>query len=102
MRALFLLVALLGAPGAIVAQRAAAPATAAAPDSPRASLERYLDLTRDGRFEDAAAYLELSPERAAQGPVLARRLKSVLDHYLWFDRRATRPTAWARASSRSA
>lgn len=115
MRALFLLVALLGAPGTLVAQQsagsqpasgadtaaaaaaaAAAPATSAgeastageghaAPDSPRASLQRYLDLTREGRFDDAAAYLDLPPSRAAEGAVLARRLKSVLDHYLWFN-----------------
>jgi len=102
MPALILLLALLGLPGAIAAQQAApagnaqdgkaqdgasaaAAQTAAEPDSPRASLERYLELCRAGRFEDAAAYLELPPELASHGATLARHLKAVLDHYLWFD-----------------
>jgi MscS family membrane protein len=54
-------------------------------DSPRASLERFLDLARADRYDDAAVYLDLPPERAAEGPLLARRLKAVLDHYIWFE-----------------
>jgi MscS family membrane protein len=56
-----------------------------APDSPRASLQRFLDLSRETRFSDAAAYLDLTAVDAARGPELARRLKAVLDHYVWFD-----------------
>lgn len=60
-------------------------AATVAPDSPRAALQRFLDLCRETRFAEAAAYLDLSGQDAAEGPELARRLKSVLDHYVWFD-----------------
>jgi len=90
MRALLLLAALVAAP-TLVAQQAApadgavAHAQDAAPGSPRASLERYLELGRDGRYDDAASYLDLASGQAGDGPTLARRLKAVLDHYIWFE-----------------
>jgi MscS family membrane protein len=91
MRAGVLLAALLAAPPllaqpapAAAASQAQGATTPAAPDSPRASLERYLELGREGRFEDAASYLDL-PAGWADGAVLARRLKAVLDHYIWFE-----------------
>jgi MscS family membrane protein len=51
-----------------------------APDSPRASFARFLDLTADGRFVEAAEYLDL-PD-GTNGPTLAERLRGVLDHAL--------------------
>jgi len=81
MRALFLHLALLAAQPALAGQQTDAEI---APDSPRASLERYLDLAREGHFDDAAAYLDLPPG-ATDGAVLTRRFKAVLDHYIWFE-----------------
>ena len=56
-----------------------------APDSPRASLIQYLSLCREGRYDEAAAFLDLLPGDAAHGAQLARRLKAVLDRWIWFD-----------------
>lgn len=55
------------------------------PSSPRGSLGQYLDLARAGKFEEAARYLNLPEDRIVEGPVLARRLKAVLDRHLWID-----------------
>jgi len=56
-----------------------------AEDSPRVSLQRYLDLCRDGRYDEAARYLDAPPARQAERPELARKLKAVLDRHIWFD-----------------
>jgi MscS family membrane protein len=56
-----------------------------APESPRASLTRYIELCRAGRYDDAAHYLTLPATEEARGPELARRLKAVLDRHVWFD-----------------
>jgi MscS family membrane protein len=56
-----------------------------APDSPRASLTEFALLCRKGRYEEAVRYLDLSPEEAAEGPVLARRLNAVLEDALGID-----------------
>jgi hypothetical protein len=57
--------------------------------TPRTSLERFFDATRDGNFETAAKYLDLSsmphyfgPKR---GPELARQLKVILERPLDID-----------------
>jgi MscS family membrane protein len=63
------------------------------PNSPRASLSRYLELCRQGRYREAARYLvtpEASPTDAA---TLARRLKMVLDRHVWFDLERVSPDA---------
>ncbi len=52
------------------------------PDSPRASVERFLALARQGLVSDAAEYLELPAASASRGPDLARKLQLVLDRYL--------------------
>jgi MscS family membrane protein len=54
-----------------------------APDSPRASVKSYLDLCRAGEYAEAAEYLDLAEPQKAQGPVLARKLKAVLDRQIW-------------------
>jgi MscS family membrane protein len=59
------------------------------PDTPRGALERFLAASRKANYAEAAGYLDLSripeAERAAAGPVLARHLKIVFDHTIWFD-----------------
>jgi MscS family membrane protein len=57
--------------------------------TPRGAAARYLRLAREVNYRSAAALLDLSgipePERAEQGPILARRLKVVLDRNFWID-----------------
>jgi MscS family membrane protein len=72
------------APGAETKPAEPKPSTVA-PDSPRQSLLSYLLACREGRYADAARYLDLAPGQAADGPKLAKHLKVVLDHYIWFD-----------------
>lgn len=81
---------LAGQSGATSRQDSVLADTAAAPEevssaSPRASLERYLELARAGRFDEAAGYLEVADSLRSQGPALARQLKAVLDRHVWFD-----------------
>lgn len=57
---------------------------AAAPSSPRVSMATFLQLTRAGRYEEAASYLEL-PRGSDRGAELARQLRVVLDRNLWVD-----------------
>jgi MscS family membrane protein len=86
---------LVGAPLAFAQGQTAPAPSAAAPtrsseaevaaDSPRASLAQFLALTRKGKYAEAAAYLDLPPVQAAEGAEQARRLKAVLDRYLWVD-----------------
>ncbi len=60
-------------------------------DSPRTALSRFLDLCRAGDYSGAARYLDLPPTEADRGAELARKLKSVLDHYAWFELDAISP-----------
>lgn len=57
----------------------------ASPATPRGALERFLDLTRAGRYADAVPYLDLPDSLRSRGPTLARQLRAVLDRYVWFD-----------------
>ncbi|MCG6925763.1 MAG: mechanosensitive ion channel family protein [Acidobacteria bacterium] len=72
-----------------------APAEAEGPevaeDSPRASLQAYLELSRQGEWEKAARYLRVPEERKAEAPLLAERLKAVLNTYVWFDHEQISP-----------
>ncbi len=56
-----------------------------APDSPRISLQRYLELARQARFNEAARYLAIPPHDLGRAADLARHLKAVLDRHIWFD-----------------
>lgn len=60
-----------------------------APDSPRASIRRYLDQCRAGDYVEAATYLD-APQRA-RAPELARQLKAVLDRHLWIESETLSP-----------
>jgi MscS family membrane protein len=55
------------------------------PDSPRASIEAYLRLCRQGRYVEAARYLNVPAQKAGRAAELARRLKTVLDSRLSID-----------------
>lgn len=70
-----------------------ADSVAVSPDSPRASLRAFLDFSRAGDFKNAARYLDLSGTTDADGPILARRLKLVLDRYVWIDLDEVSPSA---------
>jgi MscS family membrane protein len=56
-----------------------------APDSPRASVDAYLQLCKVGRYQDAAKYLSVAASQAKRSAELARRLKAVLDTDFWID-----------------
>ncbi|MCC6526174.1 MAG: mechanosensitive ion channel family protein [Polyangiaceae bacterium] len=64
-----------------------------APDSPRASLERFLERCGAGQFEEAARHLELWRQDQAEGAELARRLKAVLDRHAAVDVETVSPLA---------
>ena len=56
-----------------------------APDSPRAAIGDFTTLTRNGDYVKAAHYLDLSAVDPSDGPVLAKRLRDVLDRHLWIE-----------------
>jgi MscS family membrane protein len=62
-----------------------------APDSPRAAIEEFTTFTRNGEYVKAARYLDLSAVDASDGPLLAKRLRDVLDRHLWIDPRKLSP-----------
>jgi MscS family membrane protein len=63
------------------------------PQSPRVSLQHYLELTRAGEYATAAAYLDVPDSLRGQAPTLARQLKAVLDRHVWFDLTTISPLA---------
>lgn len=77
--------------GALAQQRKPAPTPSAAkpaapvePDSPRASLDAYYNLTRRGQWVEAVRYLALNDQQKPHGVELAKHLKGVLDQS-WID-----------------
>ncbi|MEO6602310.1 MAG: mechanosensitive ion channel domain-containing protein [Polyangiaceae bacterium] len=67
------------------ASGATPPEPKVAPDSPRAAIGEFTNLTRNGDYAKAARYLDLSAVDASDGPELAKRLRDVLDRHLWID-----------------
>lgn len=55
------------------------------PGSPRAALQKYLELGRKGRFTEAGGYLDVPKAREKERSELARRLLAVLDRRVWVD-----------------
>ena len=53
--------------------------------SPRAILSEYLRLCSEGRYAEAARFLDLPPSHVEKGPLLAKRFKAVIDHYVWLE-----------------
>lgn len=45
----------------------------------------FTELTRGGEYQKAARYLDLSSVEASDGPLLAKRLRDVLDRHLFID-----------------
>lgn len=81
-------------PGSVAAPASSASAKALAPEplesepapgSPRAALQKFLELGHKGRFAEAGVYLELPKAREAERAQLAKRLLAVLDRYVWVD-----------------
>ena len=56
-----------------------------APGSPRAALQKYLELGHHRRFPEAGEFLEVPRERQSERAALARKLLAVLDRYAWVD-----------------
>ncbi len=61
----------------------AAAASQMSPESPRASLVAFIQLTERHNYEQAAQYLDVPAALRARAPELARRLRDVLDQRLW-------------------
>lgn len=55
------------------------------PESPRASMTRFLAAARGGRWSEAALYLDVAHSRQQEAPRLARELIEVLDRHVWID-----------------
>jgi MscS family membrane protein len=53
--------------------------------SPRTTVRRFLELTRAGKYAEAANLLDLSPGGEEEGAERARQLRAVLDRHLWID-----------------
>jgi MscS family membrane protein len=73
------------ASGAAASPSSAPPEEKVAPDSPRAALTDFNQLTHAGDYPKAARYLDLSAVDQSDGPVLAKHLRAVLDRHLWID-----------------
>lgn len=69
------------------------PPQAVEPSSPRQSLEKYFELARDGRWSEAARYLNTENADSTRAAQLAQRLKVVLDRHLWIDLDQVSPLA---------
>ncbi len=90
-----------GAPAAGAADPTAADADLeVAPDSPRASVKAYLDLCNAGDYGQAAEYLDVPAAAKKDAPLLARRLKVVLDRFVGVDLEAISPASAGRRSDR--
>jgi MscS family membrane protein len=72
-------------PAASAAADATPPEEKVAPDSPRAAMTDFTQLTRKGDYVKAARYLDLSSVNQGDGPLLAKHLREVLDRHLWID-----------------
>jgi MscS family membrane protein len=92
-------VALSGAASAQIPRLGAQEQTVETPDrvdarSPRIAISEFLRAARRGQFDVAATYLDLGTRFSADsGPVLARRLKAVLDQHLIIDLESVSPLA---------
>ncbi|APR77108.1 Potassium efflux system KefA protein / Small-conductance mechanosensitive channel [Minicystis rosea] len=72
----------------------------ATPDSPRASLRRFMGLCRAGEYGEAAAYLDLTEAQKHDGAQYARRLKAVIDAQIWIKLEQVSGKPWGDASDK--
>ena len=70
--------------------------TTVAPDSPQAAVRGFLNAADAGRWQDAAAYLELGETQRLRGPELAERLKGIIDSWQAIDVEDTSPLSEGR------
>ncbi len=73
------------APAVPVASPAPAGVASVDPDSPRASITRFLELTRSRQYDQASAFLAVSDSQRPRSAELARYLRAVLDRHMWVD-----------------
>ena len=59
--------------------------TSVSPASPRAAVQEFLRYANSGDWNEAAEFLAVPPARRDRAPVLARRLKTVIDQRLALD-----------------
>lgn len=84
---------LLATPGSSFAQRpSVTPITSPVPavepvdpDSPRAAITQFLELTRSRQYDEAGSFLALTDTQRPRAAELARYLRAVLDRHLWVD-----------------
>jgi MscS family membrane protein len=74
-------------------EEAQEPDAQVSPDSPRAAVAAFLELTGKARYEEAAVHLLLDDAKRARGPELAERLRAVLDRRLPLDVEAMSPSS---------
>lgn len=67
------------------ASQAVTPTVRVASDSPRASVLRFHDLARRGRWLEASRYLDVPVTQSAEAPRLARELSEVIDYHFGWD-----------------
>lgn len=106
-RAMLVVLALLfvSRAGAAAEPPAPAPASSAQPapveeaaDSPRASMRAFFDLARRGRYQDAAAYLDVPRGQEKRAAELAGKLEAVLLQRLFIDPEQLSPSARGRST----
>jgi len=68
-----------------IAEEAQEPGAQVSPESPRASVAAFLDLSGRGRYDEAARYLLLDDAQEKNKARLAERLRAVLDRRLPLD-----------------
>ncbi|HEY9226435.1 MAG TPA: mechanosensitive ion channel family protein [Gemmatimonadaceae bacterium] len=71
--------------------RAAVGDPVVSPESPRASLRTFLELSRRGAYAAAGGYLDVTDPNDRE--TAARRLKAILDRHLWIDLDEISPSA---------
>lgn len=67
-----------------------------AADSPRASMRAFFELTQRGRYQDAAAYLDIPKGHEKRAAELASKLEAVLSQRLLVDPEQLSPNAQGR------
>jgi len=72
-----------------------------APDSPRVAMNEFGQFTRSGDYQNAARYLDLSAVDRNDGPILAKRLRDVLDRHLFIDAEKLSPNPRGSAENGS-
>lgn len=81
------------APAAAVQDTGSTATPLVSPESPRASVAAFLELSQQRAYDEAAAYLDVPTAQRERRAELARRLRDVLDQRLWLDLERISPLA---------